>query len=63
MAPTEYVIRPIDPLGHYFEVDLIIWRPQALQEVQMPAWIPGSYMIRDFSRQVVSIHAYEINEK
>ena len=63
MAPTEYVIRPIDPLGHYFEVDLIVWRPQTLQEVQMPAWIPGSYMIRDFSRQIVSIHAYEINEK
>jgi predicted metalloprotease with PDZ domain len=63
MAPIEYVIRPIDPLGHYFEVDLIIWRPQAIQEVQMPAWIPGSYMIRDFSRQMVSIYAYQINDK
>ncbi len=63
MTPIEYVIRPIDPLGHYFEVDLIIWRPQAIQEVQMPAWIPGSYMIRDFSRQMVSIYAYQINDK
>jgi len=63
MTPIEYVIRPTDPLGHYFEVDLIIWRPQAIQEVQMPAWIPGSYMIRDFSRQMVSIYAYQINDK
>ncbi len=63
MASIEYVIRPFDPLGHYFEVDLIIWHPHAVQEVKMPAWIPGSYMIRDFSRQIVSIHAYKINKK
>ena len=63
MSSVEYIIKPIDPLGHYFEVDLIIWQPQMLQQVQMPAWIPGSYMIRDFSRQIVSIHAYEINAK
>ena len=63
MSSIEYLIKPIDPLGHYFEVDLIIWQPQALQQVQMPAWIPGSYMIRDFSRQIVGIHAYEINAK
>ena len=62
-ANIEYFIRPADPLGHYFEVDLIIWQPQSLQEVQMPAWIPGSYMIRDFSKHIVQIHAYEINDK
>ena len=62
-ANIEYFIRPADPLGHYFEVDLIIWQPQSLQQVQMPAWIPGSYMIRDFSKQIVQIHAYEINDK
>ena len=63
MNSVEYIIKPIDPLGHYYEVDLIIWQPQIIQQVQMPAWIPGSYMIRDFSRQIVSIHAYEINAK
>jgi len=63
MAQIEYIIRPNHPLAHYFEVDLIIWEPEALQRVQMPVWIPGSYMIRDFSKQITSIHAYEINAK
>ena len=63
MAQIEYIIRPNHPLDHYFEVDLIIWEPEALQTVRMPVWIPGSYMIRDFSKQITSIHAYEINAK
>jgi len=63
MAHIEYFIRPIDPLAHYFEVDLIIWQPEALQTIQMPIWIPGSYMVRDFSKHITSIHAYEINDK
>jgi predicted metalloprotease with PDZ domain len=62
-AQIEYIIRPNHPLAHYFEVDLIIWQPQALQKLQMPIWIPGSYMVRDFSKQITSIHAYEINAK
>jgi predicted metalloprotease with PDZ domain len=62
-TPIEYFIRPTDPLGHYFEVDVIIWQPHSVQQVQMPAWIPGSYMLRDFSRHIVEIHAYAINDK
>lgn len=27
------------------------------QELTLPAWIPGSYLIRDFSRQIETIHA------
>lgn len=63
MSAIEYSIRPTDPLGHYFEIDLIIWQPLAQQMVQMPTWIPGSYMIRNFSRQIKAIFAYEINQK
>jgi predicted metalloprotease with PDZ domain len=63
MFGVEYSIRPNDPLGHYIEVDTIVWQPAARQMMQMPSWIPGSYMTRDFSRHIVSMHAYEINDK
>jgi predicted metalloprotease with PDZ domain len=59
----EYLIKPNDPIHHTIEVDLIIWQPQAIQTIQMPTWIPGSYMIRDFSKHITNIHAYEINDK
>ena len=29
------------------------------QELWLPDWIPGSYMIRDFSRNIVTLNAYE----
>jgi predicted metalloprotease with PDZ domain len=33
------------------------------QVLQMPAWIPGSYLIRDFSKQIESIEAYSVGSK
>ncbi|MEK9720175.1 MAG: peptidase M61, partial [Quisquiliibacterium sp.] len=57
-AKVQYRIVPIDPRAHLFEVELSCQTPDpAGQRVSMPAWIPGSYMIRDFARHVVSIQA------
>jgi len=54
----QYSIRPLDPAAHLFEVRLTVARPDAAgQEFTMPAWIPGSYMIRDYARHVVAIRA------
>lgn len=57
--PTiRYRVTPIDPDAHRFEVELVIAKPDAQgQRVAMPAWAPGSYMIREFARNVVSIEA------
>src|SRR5690606_14654842 len=56
--PISYRIVPIDPHAHLFEVTLTIRRPDPDgQQVALPAWIPGSYMIREFARHVVSISA------
>lgn len=53
-----YAITPADPLGHYFDVALTIRRPNpGGQRVALPAWTPGSYMIREFARHVVEISA------
>lgn len=31
---------------------------QSIVEVTLPSWIPGSYMIRDFARNIISIEGY-----
>lgn len=57
-VPLHYDITPIDPYGHLFQVRLEI--PFAVSEGQLlrlPSWIPGSYMIRDFARNIVTIGA------
>lgn len=57
-APIRYRVRPIDPNAHRFEVELEISDPDPQgQRIAMPAWTPGSYMIREFARNVVSIDA------
>jgi predicted metalloprotease with PDZ domain len=57
-ADLIYRVRPDDPHAHVFAVELII--PGAAAKgltLSMPAWIPGSYMIRDFARNIVSVAA------
>lgn len=56
--PTHYAIRPADPGAHLFHVTCRVDRPDpAGQLFMLPAWIPGSYMIREFARHIVRITA------
>ena len=53
-----YRVVPADLHGHLFEVTLDIARPDPQgQRFALPAWIPGSYMLREFARHIVSIAA------
>lgn len=53
-----YKIRPSDPAAHLFEVSVTVARPDpAGQGFAIPAWVPGSYLIRDLARHVVGISA------
>jgi predicted metalloprotease with PDZ domain len=53
-----YRIRPKDPGAHLFEVTLTIGEPDpAGQVIEWPSWIPGSYLIREYSKHVVTIRA------
>ncbi len=54
-----YRIEPVDPHGHWFEVSCQLPDPDpAGQTFSLPAWIPGSYMIRDFARHVLDVRAH-----
>ena len=56
--PIRYRIEPRQPEAHLFHVELEIAQPAAEgQTLSLPAWIPGSYMIREFARNVVTIEA------
>jgi predicted metalloprotease with PDZ domain len=53
-----YRIRPADPHAHLFHIDIDIpSAPTGLIALSMPAWTPGSYMIRDFARNIVALVA------
>jgi len=49
---------PQSPEAHRFEVSVTVADPDpAGQCFALPAWIPGSYLVRDFARHVVAIGA------
>ena len=53
-----YQISSSNPATHYFEVKISIENPDpAGQCLRMPNWIPGSYMIRDFAKNLLSLQA------
>ncbi len=57
-AAHAYRIWPKDPAAHLFEVRVTVRNPDADGQVfAIPAWIPGSYMIRDYAKHVVAVRA------
>ena len=53
-----YSIKPANPCAHLYSVTLSINAPDPDgQLLRMPAWIPGSYMLREFAKNVVEIRA------
>ena len=59
LPEIQYTVWPADLHGHRYQVKLHIANPNPDGQVlQMPAWIPGSYLIRDFSKQIESIEAH-----
>ena len=59
-----YTIVPKDLAAHLFEVTVTVDAPDpAGQAFVLPAWIPGSYMIREFARNFVQIRAESNGKK
>jgi len=58
-----YRVHLFDPAGHRLRVVLTLADPDpAGQVLALPAWIPGSYLIRDFARQIETIAAFNHGE-
>ncbi len=66
--PTHYEVSMPDPATHYFNVKMTIKTEKAALnkeyiEVKMAAWTPGSYLIREFAKNVEGLTAYNGTEK
>lgn len=57
-APVDYTLRFPDALHHYVEVEANLPTDGAAElEVFMPVWTPGSYLVREYSRNIDRIDA------
>jgi predicted metalloprotease with PDZ domain len=64
MHAINYTILPKDLSGHLFEITLTVKSPNPEGQIfSLPAWIPGSYMIREFARNIVQISAESKGKK
>jgi predicted metalloprotease with PDZ domain len=52
-----YRIEAADLHAHLYGVTLTIEHPAANQRVSLPVWIAGSYMVREFAKQITGISA------
>ena len=52
-----YRIDVHDAQAHLFRVTLNIPAPSATQKLSLPVWIPGSYLVREFSRHLSALEA------
>jgi len=55
-APA-YTVEVADLQAHLFRVTLSLPQPAAEQVLSLPVWIPGSYLVREFSGQLQRLQA------
>ena len=59
-AAIRYELLELDTRAHEFVMRMYVPDPAVVgQRVQLPAWIPGSYMVRDFARNITEIAAHD----
>ncbi len=57
-APSlHYAVETADLHAHLYRVTLTIGQPAPQQRVSLPVWIPGSYMVREFSKNLQRLSA------
>ncbi len=56
-AAIHYRVEAADLHAHLYRVTLTIAQPAAPQRLSLPVWIPGSYLVREFSRNLQRLAA------
>jgi predicted metalloprotease with PDZ domain len=56
-AAIHYRVEVANLHAHLFRITLTIPRPLPLQRVALPVWIPGSYLVREFSKHLQGLKA------
>ena len=58
-SAVAYRVRLHDLHAHLFHITLTIARPAELQRFSLPVWIPGSYLVREFSKHLQKLQAHQ----
>jgi predicted metalloprotease with PDZ domain len=62
--PLRYTVEIADAAAHLFRVTLSVPQPDANGiTLSLPAWLPGSYMIREFAKNIVTLRATQGTRK
>ncbi len=61
-ASVNFRVEVADLHAHLFQVTLTLRKPQALQRLSLPVWIPGSYLVREFSKNLQRLSAHQGKE-
>ena len=54
-AAVHYRVEVLSHSAHLWQVTMMIAAPASSQSLRLPVWIPGSYLVREFSRHVHSL--------
>ena len=54
---VHYKIEAADVHAHLWRITLTVIKPVRLQTVNLPVWIPGSYMVREFAKHLQNLRA------
>ena len=57
MAGPSYRVELADIAAHRYRVTLTLANPAAEQDFSLPVWIPGSYLVREFAKQLSGLSA------
>ncbi len=64
MTPSlHYQVEVASLHAHLFRVTLTLAAPSALQTVSLPVWIPGSYLVREFAKNLQQLQARQAGQK
>ncbi|MBU2020516.1 MAG: hypothetical protein KJ941_12790 [Bacteroidetes bacterium] len=59
---VSYDLRMEKPENHYFQVEMQVkgWKKKEL-DIHLPIWAPGSYLAREFAKNVNLVKAFDEN--
>jgi predicted metalloprotease with PDZ domain len=63
MRGPSYRIELADISAHRFRVTLTLPNPAAEQDLSLPVWIPGSYLVREFAKHLSGLRARQGNRE
>ena len=58
-ASVHYQVEAVNLHAHLYRITLNIAAPAAKQTVSLPVWIPGSYLVREFAKNLQHLQAFQ----